>query len=51
MGFERATDMIDGVEGWKAVGLPLVRQTDEPAAERDQAVALEGLDGGAVEVG
>jgi rhodanese-related sulfurtransferase len=51
LGFERATDVIDGVEGWKAAGLPLVRKADEPAPDRDEPVAGESLHGVAVELG
>ena len=35
LGFTRATDVIEGVEGWKAAGLPLSpgRRADPPAAQ------------------
>jgi rhodanese-related sulfurtransferase len=39
LGFVDATDVIGGVEAWKAAGLPLLRQAYELAVETDQAVA------------
>lgn len=39
LGFDDATDVIGGVEGWKAAGLPLLRQADEIAVEADEAVS------------
>jgi rhodanese-related sulfurtransferase len=39
LGFEDATDVIGGVEAWKAAGLPVLRQANELAVEPDEAVA------------
>ena len=39
LGFTAVTDVIGGVEAWKAAGLPLLRQADELAVETDEAVA------------
>ena len=39
LGFEAATDVVGGVEAWKAAGLPVLRQADELAVEPDKAVA------------
>lgn len=50
LGFERATDVIDGVEGWKAAGLPLLREADEPAPHVDEPVPDQRVDGVAVEL-
>ena len=50
LGFEGATDVIDGVEGWKAAGLPLLREADEPAPHVDEPVPDERVDSVAVEL-
>jgi rhodanese-related sulfurtransferase len=50
LGFARATDVIDGVEGWKAAGLPLVREADLPVGDADETVADERFDDVAVEL-
>jgi rhodanese-related sulfurtransferase len=39
IGFEDATDVIGGVEGWKASGLPVLRQANAVAVDSDEAVA------------
>jgi rhodanese-related sulfurtransferase len=39
LGFEDATDVIGGVEDWKKAGLPVLRQTNQPVVETDEAVA------------
>jgi rhodanese-related sulfurtransferase len=39
LGFDAATDVIGGVEAWKAAGLPVLRQANELAVEPDEAVA------------
>ena len=39
IGFEDATDVIGGVEGWKEAGLPVLRQANELSVEPDEAVA------------
>jgi rhodanese-related sulfurtransferase len=39
IGFEDATDVLGGVEAWKEVGLPLLRQANELAVELNEAVA------------
>jgi rhodanese-related sulfurtransferase len=38
IGFEDATDVVGGVEAWKAAGLPVLRQADELAFATDEAV-------------
>lgn len=50
LGLARATDVIDGVEGWKAAGLPLVREADLPVGDADEPVSGERLDGVAVQL-
>lgn len=39
LGFDDATDVIGGVEAWKAAGLPVLGQAHEIAVEPDEAVA------------
>jgi len=39
LGFEDATDVIGGVDGWKDAGLPVLRQANAVAVEQDEAVA------------
>ena len=39
IGFEDATDVLGGVDAWKAAGLPVLRQANEPVVEPDEAVA------------
>lgn len=39
IGFEDATDVIGGVEAWKAAGLPVLGQANEVALDADEAVA------------
>jgi rhodanese-related sulfurtransferase len=50
LGFDRTTDVIDGVEGWKAASLPLLREADEPASDVDEPVPDQRVDGVAVEL-
>jgi rhodanese-related sulfurtransferase len=38
IGFENATDVIGGVEAWKAAGLPLLGKADQAAFDADKAV-------------
>ena len=39
IGFERATDVIGGVDAWIRAGLPMLRQADEAFVDLDQAVS------------
>ena len=39
IGFEDATDVLGGVDAWKAAGLPVLRQANEPVVEPDEALA------------
>jgi rhodanese-related sulfurtransferase len=39
IGFERATDVIGGVDAWIHAGLPVLRQADDSPLDFDQAVA------------
>jgi rhodanese-related sulfurtransferase len=39
IGFPQATDVVGGVEGWKAAGLPILGQADLIAVDADEAVA------------
>jgi rhodanese-related sulfurtransferase len=39
IGFDDATDVIGGVEGWKEAGLPTLRQANQVAVHSDEAVA------------
>jgi len=39
IGFEKATDVIGGVEAWKAAGLPVLGKADQVAFDADQAVS------------
>jgi rhodanese-related sulfurtransferase len=39
IGFADATDVVGGVDAWKAAGLPVLGKADELAVEPDQAVA------------
>jgi rhodanese-related sulfurtransferase len=39
LGFERATDVIGGVEAWIAAGLPVLRQANKPFVDLDEAVS------------
>jgi rhodanese-related sulfurtransferase len=39
IGFERATDVIGGVDAWIHAGLPVLRQADEALVDLDQAVS------------
>jgi rhodanese-related sulfurtransferase len=39
IGFTNATDVIGGVDAWKAAGLPILGQADPIALDANQAVA------------
>ncbi|MEE8601295.1 rhodanese-like domain-containing protein [Euzebya tangerina] len=39
LGFDRATDVIDGVVGWQMAGLPLERPVRDPAVTASRLVA------------
>jgi rhodanese-related sulfurtransferase len=39
IGFERATDVIGGVDAWIRAGLPMLRQANEAFVDLDQAVS------------
>jgi rhodanese-related sulfurtransferase len=39
LGFERATDVIGGVDAWIRAGLPVLRQADEAFVDLDEAVS------------
>ena len=58
IGFENVADVIGGVDGWKAAGLPLIRaapstdgQPNSSTAQLDEPVTREGGDDLAVERG